>query len=325
MLKIIVVSVIAIASVAAVDDLLLEDIAERVNAQKNTWTATVYPRFANIEDVKRMIDVRPNRYAHRDNMPKKPPTHMKLNDMPKEFDVRDKWGHCSSIGQIRDQGDCAAGWAFAGANTMTDRLCINSGRVDENVSEADLLTCCFECASGLGCEGGDLGLGFGFWENIGIVSGGEYGSNQGCIPYPLPPVGHATIRPRPTPQCQRKCREGYEKKYINDRTRAEEWEVYNSELELMTGLIAEGSIAVNMDVHSDFPTYRGGIYHHITDTVIGSHSARLIGWGEENGIKFWRMANSWGVNWGENGFFRILRGSNECGVESYAISAKPRK
>merc|ERR1719420_776778 len=32
-------------------------------------------------------------------------------------------------------------------------------------------------------------------------------------------------------------------------------------------------------------------------------------------MKYWKIANSWNPNWGENGFFRIKRGSNECGIE----------
>jgi len=42
----------------------------------------------------------------------------------------------------------------------------------------------------------------------------------------------------------------------------------------------------------------------------------LVGYGEENGTKYWIGMNTWGENWGENGFFRILRGENDCAIES---------
>ena len=46
------------------------------------------------------------------------------------------------------------------------------------------------------------------------------------------------------------------------------------------------------------------------------HSITIVGYGEENGIKFWIGKNTWGDNWGEDGYFRVLRGENEVSIES---------
>ena len=40
-------------------------------------------------------------------------------------------------------------------------------------------------------------------------------------------------------------------------------------------------------------------------------------------MKYWLLVNSWGKNWGENGFFKILRGQNECDIESFVIAGVP--
>ena len=42
----------------------------------------------------------------------------------------------------------------------------------------------------------------------------------------------------------------------------------------------------------------------------------MIGWGEENGTKYWLCVNSWNNEWGDQGLFKIKRGTNECGIEN---------
>ncbi len=54
---------------------------------------------------------------------------------------------------------------------------------------------------------------------------------------------------------------------------------------------------------------------------MGMHVVKIIGWGLENGISYWIVANSWGDKWGENGFFRIQEG--EGGIAGYTFGCTP--
>lgn len=56
--------------------------------------------------------------------------------------------------------------------------------------------------------------------------------------------------------------------------------------------------------------YTGGIFEDTTGYKEITHDVSVVGWGIENEKKYWIVRNSWGANWGEGGFFRIVRGIN---------------
>ncbi|XP_046564635.1 zingipain-2-like [Haliotis rubra] len=68
-----------------------------------------------------------------------------------------------------------------------------------------------------------------------------------------------------------------------------------------------------------FEEYSSGIYSDAdcSKTVV-DHALQVVGYGEEDGQEFWICKNSWGESWGENGYIRIKKGSDTCGVESHA-------
>lgn len=56
-----------------------------------------------------------------------------------------------------------------------------------------------------------------------------------------------------------------------------------------------------------------------------NHAVLLVGYGEDTntGEKYWTVKNSWGEDWGEGGYFRILRSQDECAIESMAVEVVP--
>jgi len=82
-----------------------------------------------------------------------------------------------------------------------------------------------------------------------------------------------------------------------------------------------GPLEVAFTVYSDFENYAGGIYQHKSGGMAGGHAVKMVGWGVENGVKYWKIANSWNPYWGEKGYFRIIRGQDEGGIESQATGS----
>lgn len=56
-----------------------------------------------------------------------------------------------------------------------------------------------------------------------------------------------------------------------------------------------------------------------------NHEVLIVGYGvnESSQEKYWIVKNSWGDEWGEDGYFRVLRGVDECGIESESVDAIP--
>jgi cathepsin X len=70
--------------------------------------------------------------------------------------------------------------------------------------------------------------------------------------------------------------------------------------------------------------YTGGIFNDTTNDTTIVHDISVVGYGVENGTPFWHVRNSWGTFWGENGFFRIVRGTNNLAIETSCAWAVPR-
>ena len=85
-----------------------------------------------------------------------------------------------------------------------------------------------------------------------------------------------------------------------------------------------GPVEAALTVYEDLILYKDGVYQHVHGKALGGHAIRMLGWGEEKGTPYWLIANSWNSDWGNNGYFKILRGDDHCGIESQISAGLPK-
>jgi cathepsin B len=232
--------------------------------------------------------------------PSKSFTAAEIANAPDEFDSRQQWPSCSTMQMIRDQKQCGSCWAFGAAEAMSDRICVSTGS-SVTLSPEDILSCS-DCGS---CEGGYPSCAWEYWVSTGVVS-------DDCYPYT------AGVDPSITPDCAYQCTGNPSIDWNSDKHKGAKTYTVSGEENMKTELSTNGPFEVAFQVYADFMSYAGGVYSHQYGGYEGGHAVKLLGYGVENGINYWLCANSWNTDWGENGYFRILRGSNECGIESQA-------
>ncbi|KRZ06551.1 Cathepsin B-like cysteine proteinase, partial [Trichinella zimbabwensis] len=249
--------------------------------------------------------------------------NLEIFNYPVEFDSRKHWPQCEKvISFIKDQANCGSCWAVSSASVMSDRTCIaTDGQFTTLLSDAELLSCCKAC--GYGCDGGYPQKTFKYWVYSGMPTGGPYGSNDTCKPYPIPPCNHCSEAK--TPKCSKSCISTYPLSLKEDRHYGSTYyQFWLGERSMMKDISIYGPIVAGMSVYEDFLHYKEGVYAHKSGLYLGGHAVRIIGWGEQDDIPYWLVANSWNTTFGEDGLFKIRRGFDECGIESYASAGRAK-
>eukprot|EP01059_Diplonema_ambulator_P036593 TRINITY_DN9175_c0_g3_i1.p1 TRINITY_DN9175_c0_g3~~TRINITY_DN9175_c0_g3_i1.p1 ORF type:complete len:333 (+),score=119.85 TRINITY_DN9175_c0_g3_i1:38-1036(+) len=317
---------VALATAVSAED--FASIVAKVNAAGRGWRAEVPKRFNRTEDAKMLCGTWLEGHPHYVRLPqgKVDP----VDALPTDFDARTQWGaKCPVITTVRDQSACGSCWAFGSTEAFEDRQCIATG-LNREMSVEDTASCCtgFECGFSAGCNGGQPSSALQWMTEKGVVSGGDYdevGKNVSCRPYTLAPCAHHVAptptypacpsNEYPTPKCTAQCSSGYNQTYTQDKRKGKTAYSVRGVQDIMTELYTKGPLAVAFTVYADFPSYKSGVYKHTTGAALGGHAVEMIGWGVENNEPYWWIKNSWNDQWGDQGYFKILKGVNECGIE----------
>ena len=165
----------------------------------------------------------------------------------------------------------------------------------------------YQCGT---CEGGEPDHAWKYYLKTGVVTGGHYGSGQGCMPYTIRPCQHGSggTRPQctgeggPTPYCPRSCADGDVMAWSKEKRSG--YSAYRvgagRKVEaIMSEVIKRGSVQATFYVYSDFLLLRSGVYQRTTNEMIGGHAVKIVGWGvdEASGVPYWTAANSWNTDW----------------------------
>jgi len=251
--------------------------------------------------------------------------------VPDSWDSRTQFPQCPSISDIWDQSACGSCYVLATVMSASDRMCVaTNGSRTERISAEEMLSCCHTC--GNGCADGFPPYAWAWMASHGSVTGGSFGDNHYCSAYSLPQCEHysngsfpACGAPFHTPKCVTACDKNstYPVPFGKDTIKfVSSYQVASDDTSIMQEIVQHGSVTATFNVYSDFLHYKSGVYQAMGGDELGGHAVRIIGYGTEDSKPYWLVANSWNKDWGDNGYFKILRGN--CGINLGVYGGKYR-
>ncbi|PNX95886.1 cysteine proteinase [Trifolium pratense] len=213
------------------------------------------------------------------------------DDIPTNLD----WRQQGAVTDVKDQQKCGCCWAFSAVAAIEGIVKIKTGNLI-SLSEQQLVDC---DSQNNGCFGGYMDNSFKYIiQNQGIASESEYpyqGNQQTC-----------KLNDQMTPAAQITS-------FVDVPA--------NDEQQLLQA-VAQQPISVGIDPGIEFHLYKEGVYSGTCGRPF-NHAVTAVGYGvTDDGIKYWLIKNSWGKNWGEEGYMRVLRDSGkpggQCGIAAHA-------
>jgi len=206
------------------------------------------------------------------------------------------WRETGIVSPVKDQGHCGSCWTFSTTGSLEAAYTQATGK-SISLSEQQLVDCATSF-NNFGCNGGLPSQAFEYIKYNGGLDTEQsypYAGVNGVCSFKPENVGVKVLNS------------------VNITLGAED------ELKHAVGLVRPVSVA--FEVIAGFKQYKEGVFtsYHCGSTPMDvNHAVVAVGYGVENGVPYWLIKNSWGEDWGTNGYFKMELGKNMCGVATCA-------
>jgi len=215
-------------------------------------------------------------------------------EAPGSFDWRDK----NRVTPVKDQGQCGSCWAFSVTENIESVYMIKNnigGDSMDTLSVQEIVDCDDQDQ---GCNGGDPPTAYAY-----VISAGGL-ETEADYPYT------AT-----TGTCN------FDQSRV--KVSIDNWKYAtksSDESAMVDALVNWGPLSICVDAET-WQDYNGGIMSASGCGTSLDHCVQAVGYDTSSSTPYWTVRNSWGTDWGENGFIRLQYGHNACGCAAEATSA----
>jgi len=209
-----------------------------------------------------------------------------LQDIPASMDWRTK----GAVTDVKDQGQCGSCWAFS-ATEGVESAWFMAGHQLPVLAPQQIVDC---DTTDSGCDGGDLPTAFAYVQSAGQEDENDY-------PYT---AEDGTCNYQSADVVAKITGFQYATQSMNETA-------------MQAASVVNGPLSVCVDA-SDWSSYSSGIITSCGDSL--DHCVQIVGWDTDSGsgTPYWIVRNSWGSDWGLDGYLYVERNADECGIAEEA-------
>jgi len=204
------------------------------------------------------------------------------------------WVTKGAVVGVKDQAQCGSCWAFSTVGGIEGAWHM-AGNDLTSLSEEEIVSC-DTGGTDQGCQGGEMTSAYPW-----VIKNGGLNSEK-AYPYA---AGSGDA-----PKCNKK-KENVTVAHIDDAFYISNKRDTN-ETAVMEAVARVGPLSIGINA-GHLQVYRRGILNPWICLPKLDHGVLMVGFGIDDGKDYWKIKNSWGESWGEDGYFRIIRGKNKCG------------